>query len=88
MLGFKQFKNAAITIAGIELMHRIRRDSSTSRRASKRPLRRLFGRKSFRPDHRTKIASFLASTSYLHQSRSDLGGFRNTPRRCVTGSCA
>ena len=25
MLGFKQFKNAAITIAGIELMHRIRK---------------------------------------------------------------
>ena len=25
MLGFKRFKNAAITIAGIELMHRIRK---------------------------------------------------------------
>ena len=25
MLGFKQFKSAAITIAGIELMHRIRK---------------------------------------------------------------
>jgi len=25
MLGFKQFSNAAITIAGIELMHRIRK---------------------------------------------------------------
>ena len=25
MLGFKQFRNAAITIAGIELMHRIRK---------------------------------------------------------------
>jgi transposase-like protein len=25
MLGFKGFKNAAITIAGIELMHRIRK---------------------------------------------------------------
>ena len=26
MLGFKRFKNAAITIAGVELMHRIRKD--------------------------------------------------------------
>jgi transposase-like protein len=25
MLGFKQFRNAAITVAGIELMHRIRK---------------------------------------------------------------
>ena len=25
MLGFKEFKNAAITIAGIELLHRIRK---------------------------------------------------------------
>ena len=25
MLGFRQFRNAAITIAGIELMHRIRK---------------------------------------------------------------
>ena len=25
MLGFKEFRNAAITIAGIELMHRIRK---------------------------------------------------------------
>jgi hypothetical protein len=25
MIGFKDFKNAAITIAGIELMHRIRK---------------------------------------------------------------
>ena len=28
MLGFKRFRNAAITIAGIELMHCIARDSS------------------------------------------------------------
>jgi transposase-like protein len=26
MLGFKRFRNAAITLAGIELMHRIRKD--------------------------------------------------------------
>jgi transposase-like protein len=26
MLGFKQFRHAAITIAGIELMHRIRKE--------------------------------------------------------------
>ena len=25
MLGFKRFRNAAVTISGIELMHRIRR---------------------------------------------------------------
>jgi transposase-like protein len=28
MLGFKEFRNAAITIAGIELLHRIRKGSS------------------------------------------------------------
>jgi IS6 family transposase len=26
MLGFKRFRNAAITISGVELMHRIRKD--------------------------------------------------------------
>jgi transposase-like protein len=31
MLGFKRFRNAAATISGIELMHRIRKGSSTSR---------------------------------------------------------
>jgi hypothetical protein len=28
MLGLKQFRNAVISITGIELMHRIRKDSS------------------------------------------------------------
>jgi hypothetical protein len=28
MLGFKQFRNAAVTIAGIELMHRIPNNQS------------------------------------------------------------
>jgi transposase-like protein len=28
MLGFKQFKSAATTIAGLELMHRIHKDQS------------------------------------------------------------
>ena len=32
MLGFKQFRNAAITIAGIELMHRIRKGQFGLRR--------------------------------------------------------
>jgi len=32
MLGFKQFRNAAITIAGIELMHRIRKEQFGLRR--------------------------------------------------------
>ena len=32
MLGFKQFRNAAITIAGIELMHRIRKGQFDLRR--------------------------------------------------------
>ena len=42
--------------------------SPTSRCVSKRPLRPLFGRKSFRPDQPTKVAFILASISYLHQS--------------------
>ncbi len=32
MLGFKRFRNAAITIAGIELMHRIRKGQFGLRR--------------------------------------------------------
>jgi hypothetical protein len=32
MLGFKQFRNAAITIAGIGLMHRIRKEQFGLRR--------------------------------------------------------
>jgi transposase-like protein len=32
MLGFKQFRNAAITIAGIELLHRIRKGQFGLRR--------------------------------------------------------
>ena len=32
MLGLKQFRNAAITIAGIELMHRIRKGQFGLRR--------------------------------------------------------
>jgi hypothetical protein len=32
MLGVKQFRNAAITIAGIELMHRIRKGQFDLRR--------------------------------------------------------
>jgi hypothetical protein len=32
MLGFKRFKNAAITIAGIELLHRIRKGQFALRR--------------------------------------------------------
>ena len=32
MLGFKQFRNAVITIAGIELMHRIRKGQFGLRR--------------------------------------------------------
>jgi len=40
VLGFKRFRSAATTIAGIELMHRIRRRSSTSPfPGSKMPLR-------------------------------------------------
>jgi len=32
MLGFKQFRNAAVTIAGIELMHCIRKEQFGLRR--------------------------------------------------------
>ena len=32
MLGFKRFRNAAITIAGIELMHRVRKGQFALRR--------------------------------------------------------
>jgi hypothetical protein len=36
MLGFKQFRNAAVTIAGIELMHRIRKGQFRLRRLGDR----------------------------------------------------
>jgi hypothetical protein len=42
MLGFKRFRNAAITISGIELMHRIRKGTSQSS-ALRTPLHPPFG---------------------------------------------
>jgi putative transposase len=44
MLGFKQFGNAAVTIAGIELIHRIRKGQFGLRRLGVRGLRPPYGR--------------------------------------------
>jgi transposase-like protein len=51
MLGFRQFSNAAITIAGIELMHRIRKGQFASPDCiSKRLLRLMSESQSSRLD--------------------------------------
>jgi transposase-like protein len=42
MLGFKLFGSAATTISGIDLMHRIRKDQSISRRSTSRISFHLF----------------------------------------------
>ena len=36
MLGFKRFRRANVTIAGIELLHRIRKTNSTSENCQNR----------------------------------------------------
>ncbi len=47
MLGFKRFRNAAITLAGIELMHRIRKGQfGLNRLHRKTPLRPPSGMRS------------------------------------------
>ena len=60
MLGFKRFRSAATTISGIELTHRIRKGSSTSRSSSSRmPLPPPYGcgpvRSIRHPDYRKQI---------------------------------
>lgn len=49
MLGFKRFRNAAVTISGIKLMHRIRKGQFdvSSVHLNAIPLRPRFGRRSF-----------------------------------------
>src|SRR5258707_15412933 len=61
MLGFKRFRSAAATISGIELMHRIRKGSSTSALSGSRtPQRPPSGMLSFSID---KVSIFIRSIS-------------------------
>ena len=52
MLGFKRFSTAAVSIAGIELMHRIRKGQFRLQANLKRPLRRQYGMPCFSLDDR------------------------------------
>jgi hypothetical protein len=75
MLGFKVFRNAAITIAGIELLHRIRKGQFALRRlgvqgrAAPAVWNAVLG-----PKHRTAKQGLSARAGYLHQSRRKLIG--------------
>ncbi len=69
MLGFKGFRNAAITIAGIELLHRIRKGQfALGRLAFKAELRLQSGTRCFRPEVCTAKQGAFACAGYLHQS--------------------
>ena len=71
MLGFKGFTSAAITIAGIELMHRIRKGQFGLRHlyASKVELPLQCGTRCFGPELRAATQGWSARVGYLHQSR-------------------
>jgi transposase-like protein len=69
MLGFKGFGSAVITIAGIELLQRIRRDSSDwDVRASKAELHLQSGTQCFGPEVCMAKLGMPARAGYLHQS--------------------
>jgi hypothetical protein len=69
MLGFKGFRHAAITLAGIELMHRIRKGQFGLRRLSVQvKLRPLFGTRCWQPEVSTRIGEALVRGTYLQQS--------------------
>jgi hypothetical protein len=75
MLGFKVFRNAAITIAAIELLHRIRKGQFALRRAAFTAELHLPSRtRCFGPEHRTAKQGLSAPAGYLHQSRFDQVG--------------
>jgi DDE domain len=59
MLGFKKFRRAATTIAGIELMHRIRKGQIQTRQASRQKQNRF--RDLERSARRVTSADFQAS---------------------------
>ena len=66
MLGFKGFRNAAITIAGIELLHRIRKGQfALGRLAFKAELYLQSGTRCFRPEVCSSKQGFLAPASYF-----------------------
>ena len=71
MLGFKVFDRATVTIAGIELLHRIRKGQFNLgwlRIAGQ--ARRRSGTRSFRPDRRNALRKSFGRMENLHQSRS------------------
>ena len=71
MLGFKGFATAAITIAGIELMHRIRKGQfGLGSWVSKVDLRLQCGMPCSKLEVSTVQHGTLSGTGYLHQSPS------------------
>ena len=75
MLGFKVFDHAAVTIAGVELLHASARASSISAGcAFEAKLRPRSGTPCFRPDLRGALAMSLDHAENLHQSPGLLVG--------------
>ena len=78
MLGFKGFRHAAITIAGIELMHRIRKgvraNSDWAIWMFKAEPRLLFGTPCWELEVSRRIRDAFAHAVYLHQSLKNCCG--------------
>jgi DDE domain len=82
MLGFKGFRNAAITIAGIELMHRIRKGQFGLGRlvwGSKAEPCLRSGTRCLGPEVCTAQQGTLCSRFYLHHSLRDHAGSEQLP---------
>jgi transposase-like protein len=69
MRGFKGFRNVAVTIAGMDLLHRIRKGQCRlGRLAFKAELPPPSGTRCLRPEVCTTKQGVLARADYLHQS--------------------
>ena len=69
MRGFKGFRNVAVTIAGMDLLHRIRKGQfRLGRLAFKAELPPPSGTRCLRPEVYTTKQGVLARADYLHQS--------------------
>jgi DDE domain len=82
MLGFKRFRRAATTIAGIELKHRTRRlNSNSANFASKTKPRLRFGMQCLARDPRQAPERFLAPISSICTTAASVKLFKPPMRR-------
>ena len=69
MLGFKVFDRAAVTIAGVELLHRIRKGQfNLGRLRTGGQARPRFGTRCFRPDRSNARSKVFGCAKSSHQS--------------------